>query len=173
MNKRERVKEHAVADPPTRAVNSLAKPKSTKKSAEDAKKLHATEIADAICETEIFARDEGDEPWVYHNGVYRPHGARRIKARAKAILQDLQKNKLWTNHKAKEAQAWIMADAPFLAEIPPLDTINVINGLLDVKTRKLRPHSPDFMSPIQLPMAYDPKAECPYWEQFTSEVFPD
>jgi len=65
-----------------------------------------------------------------------------------------------------------VADAPFLDKIPPLDTINLTNGLLDVNTRKLRPHGSEFMSPIQLPMAYDPDAKCPYWERFVSEVFP-
>ncbi len=166
--------------PLKQAVSNVAKPKPTKKSKPKKKptdtstnKLHPTEIADAICETEIFARDEGDKPWVYHNGVYEPHGARRIKACAKAIVQDLGKSKQWTNHKAREAQAWIVADAPFLEEIPPLDTINLTNGLLNVDTRDLPPHDSKFMSPVQLPIAYDPKAQCPYWEQFVSEVFPE
>ena len=31
---------------------------------------------------------------------------------------------------------------PHLWECPPLDEINVLNGIVDVRTGKLRPHSP-------------------------------
>lgn len=41
---------------------------------------------------------------------------------------------------------------------------NVKNGLLDIYTRELRPHTPEFVSLIQYPVDYDPSAECPTWD---------
>lgn len=34
------------------------------------------------------------------------------------------------------------------------------------------PHSPKFLSPVQLPIRFDPAAKCPAWDQFIAEVFP-
>jgi putative DNA primase/helicase len=47
-----------------------------------------------------------------------------------------------------------------------------LNGLLDLNTRTLSAHSADFLSPVQLPVKFDPAARCPAWDKFISEVFP-
>ena len=47
--------------------------------------------------------------------------------------------------------------------------INVKNGLLDIYTKELRDHTPDFVSLIQYPVVYDPEAKCPLWEKCVSE----
>ena len=66
--------------------------------------------------------------------------------------------------------------------------LNVTNGTLDLKTGALRPHDRDDLlakmagpapdavfsnssAARTLPLAYDPSAECPRWEQFLLEVF--
>jgi putative DNA primase/helicase len=67
---------------------------------------------------------------------------------------------------------YIEVDAPQLWERPKVDVVNVLNGLLDVSTRALSPHSPDFLSPVQLPVTFDPNARCPMWDKFIGEVFP-
>lgn len=54
-----------------------------------------------------------------------------------------------------------------------LDRINVKNGLLNIKTGELKPHTPKFLSTVQLPVKYDPKAECPAIENFLSEIVPE
>ena len=50
--------------------------------------------------------------------------------------------------------------------------INVKNGLLNVETGQLEPHTPNHLSPIQIPVHYDPKATCPETEKFVVRVFP-
>lgn len=67
---------------------------------------------------------------------------------------------------------YITVDAPLLWEKPPRDQVNVLNGLLVATTRTLSPHSPDFLSPIQLPVKFDATARCPAWDKFIGEVFP-
>src|SRR5439155_2633023 len=44
---------------------------------------------------------------------------------------------------------------------------------LNVNTRQLRAHDPKFLSPVQLPVLFDPCARCPFWETFISQVFPE
>jgi putative DNA primase/helicase len=78
----------------------------------------------------------------------------------------------WTKHRSDEVIEYIRVDAPELWTQPPVDAINVLNGLLDVRTRKLRPHSHEFLSAVQLPVAFDPAARCPAWDKFIAEVFP-
>ena len=56
---------------------------------------------------------------------------------------------------------YIEVDAPLLWDRPKRDVVNVLNGQLDVNTGTLSPHSPDFLSPVQLPVLFDPKPNPP------------
>jgi putative DNA primase/helicase len=47
------------------------------------------------------------------------------------------------------------------------------NGLLDLETRTLHPHTPAYFGHHLLPFEYDPKATCPRWMQFVGELWPD
>ena len=55
---------------------------------------------------------------------------------------------------------------------PPELLINCQNGLLDVLSGTLKPHSPTYMSSIQLPITWNPDAQCERLDQFLHEVFP-
>ena len=79
----------------------------------------------------------------------------------------------WTPAKANMAVRWAADNAPELWDAPPLDRINVLNGILDVSSGKLEPHSPDFLSPVQINAAWQPGVECPHIDRFVSRVFPD
>jgi len=129
-------------------------------------------LSDAILKTEHFARDAGGRLYVFAGGVYRPSGEMVIKRAVKRLLNEWNQPASWTSRRAAEVVEYIRVDAAELLECPPLDTINLLNGLLDVKTRQLRPHDPAFLSPIQLPVAFDPAATCPRWVKFASEVLP-
>lgn len=50
------------------------------------------------------------------------------------------------------------------------DIINVQNGLLNIWTRELKEHSPEFLSIIQLPIIYNRKARCPNIGRFLAQV---
>ena len=47
-----------------------------------------------------------------------------------------------------------------------------MNGILDVHTGELAPHSPAFLSPVRIPITYDAAAKCPMIEEFIQQVFP-
>jgi P4 family phage/plasmid primase-like protien len=50
------------------------------------------------------------------------------------------------------------------------DIINVKNGLLNIHTLEFKEHSPNYLSTVQLPIKYDPKAKCPKILKFLTEV---
>jgi putative DNA primase/helicase len=50
--------------------------------------------------------------------------------------------------------------------------LNVANGMLDLRTGELAPHSPDFLSSVQIPVAWDPTATAPHYESWVTEFCP-
>lgn len=50
---------------------------------------------------------------------------------------------------------------------------NCNNGVIDLKTGKLKPHKRDYMITKLSSVDYSPKAECPTWHQFLSDIFQD
>jgi P4 family phage/plasmid primase-like protien len=52
------------------------------------------------------------------------------------------------------------------------DLLPVANGLLDLGTRTLRPHTDDYFSTVLLPYAYLPQATCPGWLAALGRCFP-
>lgn len=130
------------------------------------------EIADEITASASFAKDAGGKLYVYQDGVYKPTGEQFILSRVKALLLAWRLGHGWTSRKGKEVAEYIRVDAPQLWDEPPRNVINVLNGLLNVTSRTLALHSPDHLSSIQLPVAYDPGARCPAWDKFNSQVFP-
>lgn len=53
------------------------------------------------------------------------------------------------------------------------DLINFPNGMLNIQSGKLMPHSRDYYSTIQLDYPYDEKAECPAWMTFIKQITAD
>ena len=60
--------------------------------------------------------------------------------------------------------------APKFWSDPPLNQINLANGILDVLTEELQPHRPDFLYPNQFDVNWDPAAECPKTDEFLSDI---
>ena len=139
----------------------------------DDEKLATCEIADMITANACFAVDGGGKLYVFKDGVYQPRGESYVKRHVKSMLGDLERSEEWTSRKTEEVVKYIAVDAPELWDRPDANIVNVKNGLLDVRTRVLSPHSPDFLSPVQIPVTYDPQARCPAWGKFVAEVFPE
>lgn len=129
-------------------------------------------LAKAILATDHFAIDPGGKLYVYSGGAYRSNGAAHVAKRALELLDSWGESKKWSTHRAGEVTAYIATNAPELWERPPLDRINVKNGIVDIATKTLYAHTPDLLSGVQLPVTFDPEATCPAWEAFVSETFP-
>ena len=130
------------------------------------------QLSDEISTAEKFAQDQSGELYRFHNGVYVPDGERHVKRLVKTLLEKRNETQVWSSNRAKEVVEYLRVDSPLLWERPSLDVINVRNGLLDVTTGELKPHSPEFLSPAQLPVSFNASAKCPAWEKFVVDVFP-
>jgi len=134
--------------------------------------IRVHQIAASITARHRFALDAGGRLHIFRGGTYHPDGAPFVRQQVKQFLERMRLASKWSSYKAEEVVKYIQVDAPALWDKPKLDIVNVLNGLLNVNTRILSPHSPDFLSPVQLPVKFDPAARCPMWDKFISEVFP-
>ncbi|MBA2240030.1 MAG: hypothetical protein H0W09_02110 [Solirubrobacterales bacterium] len=127
-------------------------------------KFLAPRLADDLtAETPVAAG--GAQLYTYEAGYYRPGAEQRLKARIAATLGDE-----WRRNRQDETLGYLRASAPLLWEAPPRDRLNLENGILDLVDCRLEPHSPDFLSPVRIPVRYEPDATCPEVEEFLGEV---
>jgi P4 family phage/plasmid primase-like protien len=130
------------------------------------------ELADTITATASFARDPGGMLYVFDAGCYRPTGKRHIERKCLELCDAWGKSKTWSPELASRVEARVAGYAPELWERPPLELLCCRNGLLDVGTKELRPHSPEYLSPVQIAASFDPSARCPNIDRFVADVFP-
>ena len=111
---------------------------------------------------------DGHDLFIYDSdlGRYVP-GEDRVRK----ILADSMELE-WSPTRVNDILTWYKDSAPRLWDAPPLDRVNVLNGILDLESGEMEPHSPDFLSPIQINAAWDPEAECPAIDRFVQRVFP-
>jgi putative DNA primase/helicase len=105
--------------------------------------------------------------WRYVDGVYRPTGDAWLRAESRRKLGEQ-----FTARRRKDIEDWCRAEEPTVGVRADRDTVNVANGLLDWRTGELRPHTPEHVSTIQLPVTFDPQASCPAVLEFMGQVLP-
>lgn len=100
----------------------------------------------------------------YDKGVYKMISDLEI---SNVVLNGLYDDMLW-GYRTKRCVSDKVAC--LLSIIPNLDItndrgwiLNLKNGLLNIYTRELKPHTPSFVSLVQSPVEYDPEAKCPIW----------
>jgi len=130
------------------------------------------DVAGLITAADHFARSGTDSLFRYSEGVYVKNAEFFIRRRVKHILLELGCAERWSRNLAGEVIEFILLDVPELWERPSLVLINVQDGLLDIWTGELLPHSPSFLSTIRIPARFDSSAECPRIDAFLAEVFP-
>jgi putative DNA primase/helicase len=107
----------------------------------------------------------GEHLWIYRDGCYRPRGEELLRGEVAKALGDN-----WRRARVDDVVTFIRDTAPRLEVEPPLDVINVRNGLLELSTRTLDEHTPDYLFPVQLAVDHDPEATCPKIDKFLSET---
>jgi P4 family phage/plasmid primase-like protien len=102
----------------------------------------------------------------YKNGVYKMMSDQDM---SDLILSSLQEDMLWsyrTKRNVSDKIACLLSIIPLLVVTDDKGYIaNVKNGLLNIYTKELLPHTPDFVSLIQYPVIYDPTATAPVWDK--------
>lgn len=101
----------------------------------------------------------------YVDGVYKMLSDLEISS---IILNMLYDDMLWgyrTKRNVADKVACLQAIVPDLVLTDDKgDWFNVRNGLLQLSSGVLHPHTPDFVSLVQSPVIYDPEATAPTWE---------
>jgi P4 family phage/plasmid primase-like protien len=115
-----------------------------------------------------FAQDASGRLYRYVEGVYRPDAEDFVRQQACEMFAEA-----WTRYKGAELVEYIRLNSPVLWRHPRIDEMNVRNGILNVETRTLRTHDPNFLSSVQLPVVFNPATKCPAWEQQIAETFPE
>jgi putative DNA primase/helicase len=101
------------------------------------------------------------------NGIYERNAEDFINAE---VARKLGKHYM-INRKA-EIEAYIRAQT--IKEIPETDAhlLAVKNGILDVRTKELKPFNPEHIIFNAIPTTYDANAKCPLFDKFLPEVVP-
>ena len=106
----------------------------------------------------------------YRDGVYVMLSDQEVSS---IVLNGLHEDMLWgyrTKRNVADKVACLLSIIPDLVISDDKGYIaNVKNGLLNIYTKELKPHTPDFVSLIQYPTTYNPNATCPTWDKCVEE----
>jgi putative DNA primase/helicase len=110
---------------------------------------------------------ESKEILYYQNGVYVHGGEIIIEQEAERLFGYQLANKHLTEIKGHIIRRTYHERKEFDQN---LDIINLQNGLYNLKENTLSPHSPDYVSVIQVPIIYDPKLRPTLFGKFLKDV---
>ncbi len=108
--------------------------------------------------------------WQYREGVWKDYPDEQIAA----ILTHAMKDRV--QGRMIEGVLTVLRGLIYVPEDrwePDPYMINVKNGMLDIRTMVLKPHSPDYYSRVQLPVSYNPQAWVGGWYDFLASIFPE
>ena len=113
--------------------------------------------------------DLKSEMWIYQDGVYKPNGKSNIIEQCRRIL-----NEHFTLQLANEIISKIEADTFIeteeLFKNNYIEEIPVMNGILNIFTKKLNPFNPKKIFFNKIPVKYNPKSKCPLIEKHFRDV---
>src|SRR5919197_114924 len=130
---------------------------------------YVTLLTDQLMGEYTFKTFKDTEEILYYDtnkGVYVQGGEWLIKEQCEILCPQIQTSKVLevVNHiKRRTGVERSRFDSN-------LDILNLQNGLLNIETGEFREHSPDYLSVVQLPIAFDPNAKCPKILKFLGQV---
>lgn len=152
----------------------------------------AVSNSDSPIDPAIFFDDGNFKPallvdyFLEDNEIFHDGGNFYIYKTEKGIWEKVHDNyigKIFTKALINKAKRTYIQDALKILEYqtyknpdevkPDSNFINLRNGMLDIRNRKLLLHNKKFFSRSQIPIKYEPDAECSRFDQFLEEVFKD
>jgi len=109
------------------------------------------------------------EIMVYRHGIWTGRGQEVIERECQRRVPEKQ---MLTRYKVNEVIGHIQRSTYCDRNMFNQEKwiLNLENGLLDVRTKELKPHTPKFFCTIRIPLSYDPQADCPRIKQFLKEI---
>lgn len=131
--------------------------------------LQVQTLAEVVKGKVTHGRGQDGRLWVYRDGVWQPDTEETIPAAVAAILGERYRRSHLTN--TTDLLRYDQS-APRIAGDPVPEVVNVANGLFDWQTQELRPHDPEVLSTVQLPVAWQDAGDCPVVKEFLGQVLP-
>lgn len=162
-------KEKEIINKPTPSINTpegLLLARLTKEATE----LLSTEIQNKYV---IYTTrsDERSECWIYEKGIFKPDARTYIKEYIRNEINNYYSPEIVSKVIAKiEADTYIEQDEFFSKQNQHPYLMPVENGVLNIDTKELLPHSPKYCFFNKLPVIYDPTKKCENIIKFLSEV---
>ena len=129
-------------------------------------------ITQKILKTNKFFTTRDDfknEIWYYQDGIYVPNGRTYIKEFTRELLKCYFNSRLVNDVIGKvEVLTYINEDDFFQKENK--QEVALLNGVLNVKNKKLYDFTPDKIFFNKLPLIYDPTKKCDKFLNFLSEI---
>lgn len=128
-------------------------------------KFNSRRVAESIAQKQLIF--SGEEFYQYETGCYRPINRKKIIKHITSTIGEQQ-----TKKQTEEILYFLESDV-YIEEdrLNDIKYMNLKNGLFDLRTRELLPHSPDIYSTIQLNVSYDLNAKCSKWIKALLEIF--
>ena len=117
-------------------------------------------LADALM-AEFTVKKGYDSLWLYKDGYYQ-QGAEDVLRKRGAELLDEN----YSPFRVESSIRYIYDILPNEQIHEDTRVINLKNGRLDWKAGELKPHDPAIFEVSQIPVVYDPKAECPVFNKY-------
>jgi putative DNA primase/helicase len=128
----------------------------------------ASIIADVFLENFHFVTvAETDDILIYENGVYKYGAETFIKKEIESVVPPETITKNLIEEVLGHIQRSTYEKLEKFNANPYI--LNLKNGLLNIKTFEFTPHSPTFLSTIQIPVEYNPEAKSELWERVIHE----
>jgi len=132
------------------------------------KEFVAKKLADFIREDYHFITfSDTEELYVYEEGIYRPGGESLVKGLCEKYLGK-ENSTYRTNEVVNHIKRATYINRNEIDN--NIELLCVSNGILNIRTLKLMPHTPDIIFLNKIPVNYNPEADCPKTKQFFNEV---
>jgi len=118
--------------------------------------------------------DERSECWIYEEGIFKPEAKTYIKEYTRQRIKEFYTPEIINKVISKiEADTFIEQDEFFNRQNKYPNLIPVKNGVLNIDTKELLPHKPEYCFFNKLPVNYIPGVDCPFIRLFLMDVLPD
>ncbi len=142
----------------------------TNTSSENEVTFNHNKVASSILNrNQIIYIEEQDAFYIYKDNYYQKFRVGQIGKEIKRVVG----NK-FSKHTQAEVINSLKADAIIKFEdLNSSSLLNLKNGLFDIASETLIPHSPQVKSTIRLNVSYNKDAKCPKWRKAISEILED
>ena len=130
--------------------------------------LRPIRVVKKLCESETYLHTVEDGALrVYRDGVYQADRTRNMQRSIINLLGDK------VTPYAVDSVMSLLRDSVSAVMPSHPDWINLQNGRLCTHSFEVLPHDPAFASVVQLPVTYNPSADCPAITEWLADVLPD